>query len=368
MAVMTLTDKFLQFAHVVLLEFSETGELRSIHPAERPFCGWSAENLDQFNLHTHFLEPNHLDPEFFLSRLPREEEAVNFRWKDAGGRLSSPYPTIWQRTSDNGRQSGLQAMIYVPMECQSLGANWLDKKLYYQALHLPGLIHNINGPLGTIFGRAELLNYKHPEISDFEEIIRVGYHLQEILNTFRSKVINEKYLKAIRVNLNRFLDEEISFLNSDLFFKHKVEKVMEFCENIPEFYSKYAALSGIISECYHFFRQFMDEKQEYLFMCRSFKEAERIGFKLEFEGRFLSRGERGASLPVEISGGQDVYLQTIQPSLDTLFLSQCLAENGGILEIQGKANRLVFTYRFKANTDAPAAMFEEEILRLDNPG
>ncbi len=348
----TQLDEFLVFSNLFLLQIKEDGQLESIRPNYHNFLGWDNTNVGQFNLQQNFLDPNHINWTDFNALFDVSDYTSNtFLWVDAQGKLSAPLPTFFKRSQSAKQGIRFLAFVKNPREMNLLTIPLPEKKLIFQGRAFPGLIHNINGPLGTLTGRVELLQYKYPDIAELEEVLRVGFRLQNILENVSFKVINEKSSELGKINLNRFLREELTFLNSDLFFKHQVEKVPEFAKNIPEFYAQYSFLSGIFQEIYFFFRNYVNEQREYVFITKSFSDDVNIGFSVEFMGDFEPSGSGFPALPFRYEGDFLAIARLSVPGLDTRFLSHAIRHLMGHITIIGRPDEMKcrFTFPIKYN-------------------
>lgn len=337
----SFSESFLLFAGMSCLQLTDGGKLKSVLPANRDFWGWNGHNLHLFDLTEHLLKPNNLVHADLFGNLPQQPKMLC--WKGPLGRISRYLPCVWERME--GDDATLRVLISGAGQGLSLEAGQ-SRKFFFQALNLPGFLHNVNGPLGTIFGRTELLRFKYPDIPDFDEIIRVGYRLQSILNNFSYKVNQEKYSREVKINLNRFLSEEITFLDSDLFFKHHVKKVEEFRQNIPEFYTCYWALSGVLAEAFRFLRQFVDGEKDYLFLTRSFRSGDDVGFEIEFRGELEAQGDLGDSLPFRYEGDYRTVGNHFPAAMDLQYFSQCMIAHQGIISLQGDSTAVQMHYQF----------------------
>lgn len=340
-------DSFLQFSDLFLLQISFRGDLVNIRPKGKSFNGWNFENRIMFNLFEHFLEPNRMSMQIFLKFLEGQEYAIkNFTWKGPDNKLSGRIPTFFRTSDGVGEDKHILIFVKNQQPAQAQPVPLEEKKLAFQAKHLPGFIHNLNGPLSTIMGRVELLQIKHPQIPEFEDIVRVGYRIQSLIDNVTFKLVNERTKKPTKINFNRFLREEITFLNCDLFFKHQVEKVNELSPNIPEFTGNYFALSGVFSECYQFMRQFADEQKEYVFITKSLFRDNKVGFSIDFIGDFLSPGKAGATLPCTIKGNASDISCSPVAGFDKAFVSKCMATYSAIISLTCAQNQLKLTYQF----------------------
>ena len=103
-----------------------------------------------------------------------------------------------------------------------------------------GLIHNINGPLQNIGLDVEMSQYmlrKEGESNGSSNIMvrlkRIEEELERlnsIIKTASSKItLSEDNLH----NFNEYLDQELFFLHTNLYYKHNVESSLELTEQSP---------------------------------------------------------------------------------------------------------------------------------------
>lgn len=109
---------------------------------------------------------------------------------------------------------------------------------------ISGLIHNINGPLHTIGMEMDVLGVllsKKPDksphvLEDFSNrLARMGKEFEKLNSLIRQAADRAEVLSEsppAYINLNHILREELEFLQANLYFKHRVETVTEFQENI----------------------------------------------------------------------------------------------------------------------------------------
>ncbi len=108
-----------------------------------------------------------------------------------------------------------------------------------------GFVHNISNPLTVISARAQLLQLKMPQNADFEKMVKQSKIIELMLNNlfYISQNILEEELKLI--NINELLKNELTFLLTDLFFKHNVGKNYQFYPNLPKTRGVYFHISTV---------------------------------------------------------------------------------------------------------------------------
>lgn len=104
-----------------------------------------------------------------------------------------------------------------------------------------GITHNLNGPLTGMMGHVELMIMKHPELSDdLEVVINLAKKLRDMIAGLQVKHENETLGEIQPQDVNEILRAELAYLNSDLFFKHYIEKECDFQKTIPTIKGTYA--------------------------------------------------------------------------------------------------------------------------------
>ncbi|RPI78001.1 MAG: hypothetical protein EHM45_07150 [Desulfobacteraceae bacterium] len=107
-----------------------------------------------------------------------------------------------------------------------------------------GLVHNLNGPLQNLGIDLEMVIHalKGHEPAGralperFEErLLRMEKELENINSLIRATALradqDDSWLNQL--NLGNYLEQELSFLNADLYFKHQVHKKIEIDPNLP---------------------------------------------------------------------------------------------------------------------------------------
>lgn len=340
-------DLFLNFSELRLLVFSAQWKLIDLRPAHRHFLGWEDSTIDSFHFQDNFLKPNQLDLSQFLGHFNQKDFMVkNYFWRDVNGQVTGPYETYFRIKKERGQIRSLTAFVKLSEKTDKVEIPPNQKYKIFIADGLPGLIHNLNGPLGTLTGRIELLNIKYQKISEFNELLKMGFKLQSMLENLGFKIVNERYFQPVEINLNRLLREEIKFLETDLFFKHQVTVQERLTHDIPQFQMYYLALSGVLSETYHFFRNFVYEDQEYVMQIGSFNEGNQTGFYMNILGDFHLPAELNLRFPVTLGGDAVKIAQQKVEGIDTAFLSYCLRQNQGTLQLSGRKEMLNMRLEF----------------------
>jgi two-component system NtrC family sensor kinase len=106
-----------------------------------------------------------------------------------------------------------------------------------------GIVHNLKNPLTGILGFAELLKMKYPEEAFITHILDASKQMNEMIENILIK--GRRQQKHEGIDLHHLLRREVEFLETDLFFKHKIETHVSFDDQVPSFWGTYTDLSQI---------------------------------------------------------------------------------------------------------------------------
>jgi hypothetical protein len=345
----TQLDSLLHFSGMHLLIFSAEWKLVELRPNHRTFLGWDEADFQAFRFEQNFLSPNSIELSEFLGHFQQKNYLIkNYYWRDANQHVNGPFETYFRLKKDHGLLKLAMAFIKIQAHSDKLEILPEDKHKLYLAEPLPGLIHNVFGPLGTISGRIEILKNKYPQYREFDELLKMTQRIQKSLKNVSYKMTNERQSQPVFIDLNEFLKEELIFLQSDLFFRHQVTRNVKFNPHLPKGRTFYASLSGILSEFYYFFRKFIFDDQEYLLQAETFSEERKIGFYLNFLGNFQVPQDLNIHFPFDLQGDAHWVARQQLEGLDIPFLAYCLTKNEGTLEISGRKDMMTLRFLFPA--------------------
>jgi PAS domain S-box-containing protein len=126
-----------------------------------------------------------------------------------------------------------------------------------------GLFHNLNNPLQALMGLLKVLRQdleleltdgggdkvralegrRRDLLHDADEAYSVSLRLSDQVKNLLLKIRNESMRKVEDLDINLILGAEVSFLEADLFFKHKIEKNLILADGLPRLPGVYSDLS-----------------------------------------------------------------------------------------------------------------------------
>ncbi len=148
-----------------------------------------------------------------------------------------------------------------------------------------GVTHNLNSPLTGIMGHVELMKMKHPDLgNDLEVIMDLTRKLRDSIAEIQSKYENETIREPQLLNVNHILRKELSYLKTDLFFKHYVKLEIEFADSIPSIKGVYADLALSFEEILMNAIDAQRDQSEAKIKVRTFLEGENVCVEIVDEG------------------------------------------------------------------------------------
>lgn len=167
-----------------------------------------------------------------------------------------------------------------------------ESKLSAVGMLASGIAHNINNPLTSIMGRAQLLLMDHPELEeDLSPIIHQAKQIEAIVHNLTYKTRQEQTRKKQRLDLNHLLKQELEFLKADLDFKHKVEKEYDFDESLPPIWGVYSDFSQSLLNIIRNALDAMYKSERKKLTVRTYHDDENI---------YIEVGDTGCGIPEEV--------------------------------------------------------------------
>ena len=106
-----------------------------------------------------------------------------------------------------------------------------------------GIAHNLKNPLSNLMGYTELLQKKYPRVKEIHRIESQTKRMLHIVDTIMRKTQREHAIYTTIVNLNDIIHDEITFLESNLDYKHGIKTELKLKENLSDFEAVYSDIS-----------------------------------------------------------------------------------------------------------------------------
>lgn len=108
---------------------------------------------------------------------------------------------------------------------------------------IEGIVHNINSPLNTVLGYAQLLKKDMKDNTDIDRIIEAGKNIAQTVKGLLTKVKQSNISIDHPIDINEMISQELEFCKHNLFFKHYVVLTTNFQKDLPNVTASYGDLS-----------------------------------------------------------------------------------------------------------------------------
>jgi PAS domain S-box-containing protein len=106
-----------------------------------------------------------------------------------------------------------------------------------------GIAHNINTPLQALITHLELYKLMQPGNQAMDTMLEQTAQISSIVNNLLTKARNDQNQQVRDIDLNRLIEQEMSFLDADLTCKHCVEKEFALDPSLPNIKGIYSDFS-----------------------------------------------------------------------------------------------------------------------------
>ncbi|MDY6915550.1 MAG: ATP-binding protein, partial [Candidatus Cloacimonadota bacterium] len=152
-----------------------------------------------------------------------------------------------------------------------------------------GIVHNINSPLNSILGYAQLLRKEIGDNDDLEKIIKAGKNISHQVKELLRKVKeNDIGLQRI-IDINKLLKQEITFLEHNIYFKHHIKLEMNLADNLPKTTAVYSDISQAIANVMNNAIEAMEQSEEKKIKVKTFSQNDFICVSIIDTGEGIPR-------------------------------------------------------------------------------
>jgi signal transduction histidine kinase/HAMP domain-containing protein len=116
-------------------------------------------------------------------------------------------------------------------------------RMAFLGLYSQGIIHNLSGPLNSVLGFSSLLCKGDPQAEIPNHIFMETQRMTDQIRTLGRRWQRTGAQSPELLNLNEILEDNATFLEADLFFKHNVYKHLELDAELPLVLGRYGDFS-----------------------------------------------------------------------------------------------------------------------------
>ncbi|MCD4818093.1 MAG: GHKL domain-containing protein [Candidatus Cloacimonetes bacterium] len=157
-------------------------------------------------------------------------------------------------------------------------------KLAEVGRRVEGIVHNMNSPLNSILGYAQLMKKDFNENEDIEKIINSGKVLAHYVKGLQQKIKSDNMSMLHPVNINNLIEQELDLCNHNLFFKHYITLKKSLTKNIPDIYAVYGDISLCVANILNNAIESMQECDKKMIQVKTFFEDNMIGISIKDTG------------------------------------------------------------------------------------
>jgi signal transduction histidine kinase len=110
-----------------------------------------------------------------------------------------------------------------------------------------GIVHNINSPLNSILGYAQLIKKEQGSSEDLEKIIQAGKNISHQVKELLRKVREDDIGLQRLIDVNKLLQQELSFLQHNIYFKHHINLKVNLAPQLPKITAVYSDVSQAVA-------------------------------------------------------------------------------------------------------------------------
>jgi signal transduction histidine kinase len=153
-----------------------------------------------------------------------------------------------------------------------------------------GIVHNLNSPLSSVIGYAQLILDEYQDNQDIKKIINTSITMSNGIKSLLQKTVDDSIAMPRNVNINTMIRQELTFCTHDLFFKHNVFLEIELAENIPDMQLVYGDISQVFQTLFNNAMDAMIDSVEKKLTITTYKQDNYVVFTMEDSGSGIAAG------------------------------------------------------------------------------
>jgi len=152
-----------------------------------------------------------------------------------------------------------------------------------------GVVHNINSPLNSILGFAQLLKKNLPENDDLQKIIHAGRNISLQVKSLLRKVREDNIAMLRPININELIEQELNLCKHNLYFKHYVSLETNLMKNLPKIKATYGDISQVVANLLNNAIESLKESSVKNIWVRTYKTDKFIAIEIKDTGYGIER-------------------------------------------------------------------------------
>ena len=159
-----------------------------------------------------------------------------------------------------------------------------SNKLAEIGRRVEGVVHNMNSPLNSILGYAQLIKKEYKDNDDVDKIIDAAKNISQSVKTLLRKVQQDNISMMRPIDINLLIEQELELLKHNLFFKHYVVLEKQLFKNLPPVKAVYSDISQSFTNLVNNALEAMQDSKERNIWVRTYQTSDFIAIEVRDSG------------------------------------------------------------------------------------
>jgi len=159
-----------------------------------------------------------------------------------------------------------------------------SNKLAEIGRRVEGVVHNMNSPLNSILGYAQLVKKEYKDNGDIDKIIDAAKNISQSVKTLLRKVQQDNISMMRPVDINQLINQELELLKHNLFFKLYVVLEKSLLKNLPSVKAVYSDISQSFTNLINNAIESMHDSKERNIWVRTYQTSDMVAIEVRDSG------------------------------------------------------------------------------------
>ena len=159
-----------------------------------------------------------------------------------------------------------------------------SNKLAEIGRRVEGVVHNMNSPLNSILGYAQLIKKEFKDNDDLDKIIDAAKNISQSVKTLLRKVQQDNISMMRPIDINQLIGQELELLEHNLFFKHYVLLEKNLFKDLPTVKAVYSDISQSFTNLVNNAIEAMHDSKERNIWVRTYQTSDFIAIEVRDSG------------------------------------------------------------------------------------
>ena len=159
-----------------------------------------------------------------------------------------------------------------------------SNKLAEIGRRVEGVVHNMNSPLNSVLGYAQLIKKEYKDNEDVDKIIDAAKNISQSIKTLLRKVQQDNISMIRPIDINLLIEQELELLKHNLFFKHYVLLEKSLFKELPTVKAVYSDISQSFTNLVNNAIEAMHDSKERNIWVRTYQTSDFIAIEVRDSG------------------------------------------------------------------------------------